>query len=159
MAMANDDFSLDSARRAADADRLGSWVADFLSSPGSDNAALAAQLSDPPRWWLGPLRLPFDRLHRLAGPEDHPVLAPLDEDDLETVEQMEDSIEDGWQPPPLVVSCRGDQLVVEDGNHRIEGLRRAGEHDGWSVVCFERPEQRDAFEALLEQERDAADAV
>ena len=135
--MSDDDFSLDSARRAAAEDALDTWVSEFLRSPGSDNAALAEQLSSPPRRWVGPVVLAFDELHRLAGPPDEPTLARFDGDDLETVEDMNDSIEDGWEPPPLVVSHRGAQLVVEDGNHRIEGMRRAGRTEGWAVVAFE----------------------
>ena len=141
-------FSPASARAAADEHRLGHWVADFLSSPGSDNAALAETLSECKRWWLGPVRLPFSRLNRVGGPPDQPTLDRLDDDDIETVEGMTDSIEDGWDPPPAIVSMRGDQLVVEDGNHRIEGLRRAGERSGWCVVGFDDREQRDRFEAL-----------
>lgn len=144
--MPNDDeFSLQSARDAAERDELGAWVRAFLASDGSDNADLADQLADERPYWLGPVRLRFSELHRLAGPPDQPVLDRLDDDDLETVEGMEDSIDDGWDPPPLVVSSRNDQLVVEDGNHRIEGLRRAGRKNHWAVVCFEGEAARDRF--------------
>jgi hypothetical protein len=76
----------------------------------------------------------------LAGPEDvddQPVLAPMDDDDLERSEDMADSIEDGWEPPPAIVTWSGGQLVVEDGNHRIEALRRAGASVCWCVVSSE----------------------
>lgn len=138
-------FTVESARAAASRDCMEEWVAEFLSSPGSDNEVLAKVLSSSPRWWAGPLQLPFGELHRLAGPPSEPVLAPLDDDDLDRVEDMEQSIEDGWEPPPLIVSYRDGQLVVEDGNHRIEGLRRAGESHGWSIVCFDDQNQRDRF--------------
>jgi hypothetical protein len=45
----------------------------------------------------------------------------------------------------MVVTFRDDQLVLEDGNHRAEGLRRAGEQEAWSIVSFESPEERDRF--------------
>ena len=140
-----DDFSIDSARTAARRDELDAWVAAFLRSPGSDNAVLAAELEDRTASWYGPVRLPFDHLHRLAGPPDQPTLAPLNDDDLETVEEMGNSIDDGWQAPPLIVSYRDAQLVVEDGNHRIEGLRRCGHADYWAVVGFDDDDQRQAF--------------
>jgi hypothetical protein len=35
------DYSVESAREAAERDELGEWVARFLASPGSDNAELA----------------------------------------------------------------------------------------------------------------------
>jgi hypothetical protein len=141
---------LDAARDASDRGELGPWVAEFLSSPGSDNAALAAQLQDPPRVWIGPMMVPMDRLHRLAGPPDQPALDRFDEDDLETVEGMQESIEDGWDPPPAIVSYRNEQLVVEDGNHRIEGLRAAGHERAWAVVGFETTEQLEQFRRELE---------
>lgn len=141
-----EDFSIDAARRAAERDELGPWVARFLASPGSDNTPLARTLTRPPRSWLGPVRLPLDQLHRLAGPEDHPVLCPVDEDDWrDDVDDLEDKVEHGWQPPPMIVTYRDGQLVLEDGNHRVEGLRRAGEREAWSVVSFETPEERDRF--------------
>jgi hypothetical protein len=148
-----EDFSIEAARRAAERDELGPWVARFLASPGSDNELLAQGLTHPPRSWIGPVRLPLDELHRLAGPPDHPVLVPVDEDYWgDDVDEMEDKVEDGWEPPPLIVTCRGDRLELEDGNHRAEGLRRAGEHEAWAVVSFDTDGERDRF---LERARQA----
>lgn len=128
--------TLDGARDAARRGKLDEWVVTFLSSPGSDNAALADVLAGRGLEWHGPVRLQFDSLHRLVGPPDEPALDRLDEGDLDTVKSMCQSIEDGWEPAPLVVSVstEHDHLVVEDGNHRIEALRHAGLSDYWSVV-------------------------
>jgi hypothetical protein len=139
-------YSVDSAREAADADGLGDWVRRFLASPGSDNAALGELLSDPPRWWLGPVQLPLGQLHRLAGPPGEPVLCPIDDDEWrDDVVEMEHLVEDGWQPPPVIVTYQNGQLVLEDGNHRVESLRRAGEQQAWAVVGFGSAEARAAF--------------
>ena len=144
------EFSLQSARQAAERDQLDRWVADFLASPGSDNAVLAEQLTEQSLSWLGPVTLPLDRLHRLAGPEGEPVLCVVDDEYWrDDVEEMKDEIEDGWEPPPLVVTYRNDNLVLEDGNHRVESLRRAGEGEGWAVIGFEGDEERDRFMAAL----------
>jgi ParB-like nuclease domain len=145
------EFSIDSAREANERGELAGWVAAFLSSPGSDNAALAAALEAEKVSWCGPLRLPFDQLNRLAGPPDQPTAARLNDDDLETVEEMNESISDGWEPPPLIVSYRDSELVVEDGNHRIEGLRRRGFSDYWAVIGFDNEQQRHDFHAEVEQ--------
>jgi hypothetical protein len=140
-------FTVESAREAAERDDLADWVAGFLASPGSDNPVLAEMLSERPDSWLGPIELPLDRLHRLAGPSDHPVLCPVDEDEWrDDVEDLKERVEEGWEPPPLIVTHRDDQLVVEDGNHRIEGMRRAGVDRAWSIVNFEDPSERDRFE-------------
>lgn len=141
------DFSVDAARRAAERDELGEWVARFLSSPGSDNGPLAHALTHPARAWLGPLQIPLDQLNRLAGPADHPVLCPVDEDDWrDDVDDLEQKVEEGWEPPPMIVTYRDGQLELEDGNHRAEGLRRAGVDGAWSVISFEDPEERDRFD-------------
>ncbi len=141
-------YTPETARAAAQRDQLDDWVADFLASPGSDNAPLADKLSEPPRWWLGPVQLPVDQLHRLAGPPDAPVLCPVDEDYWrEDVEAMAERIEDRWQPPPVIVSHRDGKLVLEDGNHRVEGVRRAGKGHVWAVIAFKDPGERDRFVA------------
>jgi hypothetical protein len=138
--------SVESAREAAERDQLDDWVEDFLSSPGSDNAPLGEELVRKRRWWSGPVLLPIDQLARLAGPADHPVVQPVDEDDWrDDVRDMASKIEGGWEPPPVVVTCRGDQYVLEDGNHRVEALRQAGRDEAWSVVGFDDVEARDGF--------------
>jgi hypothetical protein len=144
-------FTTDTARRAAADDDLGGWVARFLASPGSDNAELADLLAERPRWWIGPVKLPIDQLHRLAGPSDQPVLEAVDDDYWrDDVEEMAERAEQGWEPPPVVVTHRDDQLVLEDGNHRVEGLRRAGVDEAWAVVSFLDPGERDRFLAAHE---------
>lgn len=137
--------SVDGARAAHERGELDRWVDGFLRSPGSDNEDLADELGSSESFWHGPVELPFDELNRLAGPPDQPALARLHDDDRDTVEAMTESIDDGWEPAPLIVSRRDGQLVVEDGNHRIEALRRSGHTRYWSVVAFDEREQRDAF--------------
>jgi hypothetical protein len=36
--------------------------------------------------------------------------------------------------------------VLEDGNHRVESLRRAGQREAWAVIGFENEADRDAFD-------------
>ena len=145
----HDEFSVDAARRAAERDELGDWVARFLASPGSDNAALATLLTEPPRWWIGPVRLPLDQLHRLAGPPGAPGAVRGRRRRLARRRRRPGGARSrtGWEPPPVIVTYRDDELVLEDGNHRVEGLRRAGEDQAWAVVGFEDPGERDRFVA------------
>lgn len=142
------DYSVASARHAAERDELEDWVARFLASPGSDNAELAANLTEVPRWWLGPVLLPVDELERLAGPPDDPVLCPVDDDFWrDDVDDLARRVEDGWEPPPVIVTYRDGSLALEDGNHRVEGCRRAGKTEVWAVVAFDDPTTRDEFAA------------
>lgn len=141
-------YSVTTAREAAERDDLAAWVAAFLASPGSDNAPLAEILSERPDNWTGPVQLPIDRLSRLAGPPGAPVLEEVEEHEWrDDVEDLKERVEEGWEPPPLIVTCRDDQFLVEDGNHRIEGMRRAGVDEAWSIINFEDPAERDRFEA------------
>jgi hypothetical protein len=138
-------FSLSSARAAAAAGRTAEWVGDFLASPGSDNAPLAAALAMRRHWWVGPVRVPLDRLVRLAGPEDD-VLVPEEPARWEgEVDEMEDQLEEGWEPPPLLAEHRDGRLLLQDGNHRYEALVRAGAADAWLLVYFDDPEERERF--------------
>jgi hypothetical protein len=144
----DDTHSLDAARAAGAREELGTWVAEFLASPGSDNAELGEELTNGPRWWLGPLQVPMDQLHRLAGPPGDAVLCPVDEDYWrDDVDDLEQKVRDGWEPPPVIVSYRDGQLVLEDGNHRVEGKRRGGDDEIWAVIGFDDPEERERFSA------------
>lgn len=146
------EFNVTTARRAAEQDRLDEWIRRFLASEGSDNAALAEQLTAEPHWWVGPVPLRIDRLHRLAGPADQPVLRPVDDDYWrDDVAELADKIDDDdVEPPPVVVMYRDGQHVLEDGNHRVEALRQAGETEAWAVVGFANEAARDEWLAAVE---------
>jgi hypothetical protein len=146
--------TVDTARAAAERDELGEWVSQFLRSPGSDNAALAEKLGDQGWSWLGPVQLPLDELHRLAGPPGAPVpRAVAEEEWRDDVADLAERVDAGAEPPPVVVTYRDDQLMLEDGNHRVEALRRAGISHAWAVVGFDTPEARDRFVERSRQNR------
>jgi len=141
-----ENVSLASAQRAADEGGLAEWVEDFLSSPGSSNAELAAALAMKGTVYLGPIRFELDRLTPMAGPEGDEVVVPVAKEDWESdVERMEDSIEEGWQPPPLLVSHHDGEYFLEDGNHRCETLRRTGASSAWTILLFPDEVERDRF--------------
>jgi len=139
------DFSLASARAAAAEDRTAMWVGDFLASRGSDNEVLAAALAQKRHWWLGPIRVPLDDLVRLAGPEDDALVAVAPKEWEGDVEEMQESLDEGWEPPPLLAEYQDGRLLLQDGNHRYEALARAGAPDAWVLVYFDDPTARDEF--------------
>jgi hypothetical protein len=99
-------------------------------------------------WWAGPVQLPLDKLNRLAGPPGDPVLCPVDDEYWdERVDSMDELAERGWDPPPVVVAYRHGQFVLEDGNHRAEGVRRAGRRTVWAVIGFAERDEYDRFSA------------
>jgi hypothetical protein len=140
-----DPVSLEAARRAAARGETALWVGDFLASPGSDNAVLAAALAQRRHWWVGPIRVALDDLVRLAGPEDD-ALVPIDDEEWDDdVSTMEESVEHGWEPPPLLAEHQDGRLLLQDGNHRYEALVRSGARDAWVLVYFDDEPARDAF--------------
>lgn len=144
--MTDDGFDLASARRAGARDETARWVGDFLASSGSDNVVLAAALAQREHCWVGPISVPLDELVRLAGPEDD-AICPIDDDEWEgDVSSMEDSVEEGWEPPPLLAEFQEGRLLLQDGNHRYEALVRAGASSTWVLVYFDDPTVRDEFE-------------
>jgi len=144
--VSEEEVSVSSAQRAADEGRLAQWVVDFLSSPGSSNAELAAALELKGTVYLGPIRFPLDRITPMAGPDEDEVVVPVAKEEWESdVEDMEDSIEEGWHPPPLLVSHHDGQFFLEDGNHRCETLRRTGATSAWTILLFDDEMERDRF--------------
>jgi hypothetical protein len=143
-------FDLASARRAADAGETATWVGEFLATEGG-NEILAAALAQDPHWWAGPLWLPLDRLERLAGPEDEDVLCVIDPEEWEDdVAAMEEELESGWEPPPLLAQHEPDgRLLLQDGNHRFEALSRDGAEGAWVLIYFASPDARDAYLASV----------
>jgi hypothetical protein len=141
-------YSVDAAREAAARDDLEQWVADFLASPGSDNEPLGEELTErQEKWWLGPVLVPVAELHRLAGPAEHPVLCPVDDDYWrDDVDDLEEKVRQGWEPPPVIASFEDGRLVLEDGNHRVEGVRRTGADEVWAVIGFDSEAERDRFD-------------
>ena len=139
-------FSLASAQRATAEGRLAEWVVDFLSSPGSGNPELAAALAMRGTTYLGPIRFALDRLTPMAGPDGDDVVVPVATEDWESdVEGMEDSIEQGWHPPPLLVSHQDGNYLLEDGNHRCETMLRTGANYAWVILLFADEVERDRF--------------
>ena len=130
-------FDLRSARGAAERDEIALWVGNLLASPGSDNEILAAALAQKQHWWVGPVELPLEDLVRLAGPEDD-ALVPIDDDVWEDdISTMEESVDEGWEPPPLLAEHQDGRLLLQDGNHRYEALSRRGAPSAWVLIYFD----------------------
>ena len=137
--MADRRFSLASAQRAASEGRTALWVGELLAIPGSDNAVLAAALAQQEHTWWGPVQVSTDALVRLAGPEDD-ALVPIESDEWEDdVGAMAESLEEGWEPPPLLAEWQDGELLLQDGTHRYEAQVRDGAERVWVLVYSDDP--------------------
>lgn len=152
-------YDLESARKAAARDEIAQWIGEFLASRGSDNEVLAAALAQERHAWLGPVRLPIDLVVPLSGPDDQDdTLCSEDADHWrDEVEQMEEHIEEGWEPPPILVEHQHGKLLVQDGNHRLTALADAGETHCWAVVYFDDEAARERFITARPELGDALD--
>jgi ParB-like nuclease domain len=108
---------------------------------------LAAALAQKRHWWLGPIRVRLDDLVRLAGPEEEALVRVAPDVWEGDVEEMQESLEQGWEPPPLLAEYQDGRLLLQDGNHRYEALVRAREREAWVLVYFDDPVERDGFRA------------
>ncbi len=107
---------------------------------GSGGLSTASEGLDQPRAER------LEELHRLAGPPGAPVLEVVEEDEWrDDVADLARKVEDGHEPPPVIVTYRDGELVVNDGNHRIEAIRRARRTEVSAVVGFEHENEREAF--------------
>ena len=150
------EFTLETARAAADEageDALARWVGAFLASRGSNNATLAAALAQDRHWWMGPVQVPLSELVRLAGPEDEALCAVEPDEWQGDVDAMQDSLDGGWQPPPLLAEYQDGRLLLQDGNHRYEALVRAGRTHAWTLIFFSDPHERDEFRSSSARRR------
>jgi hypothetical protein len=146
--------TLAAAVAADERGELGEWVQAFLRGPGQ-NAAFADGLSLAERWWLL-FDYPLGLLSTCSGP-DPSFEFPRDPERWEVaVESMAGEIKRGWQPPPLIAS--GESLIVRDGSHRYEALRRAGFERYWTIFYWERQRGPRRFDDSLTSARRAADA-
>ncbi len=147
-------FSLAGALAAADRgdEEIARWVGDFLASRGSDNSVLAAALAQAPHWWFGPVRLRTTDLEPLAGPDDDTICDVHPAEWEDDVDAMQQSLDAGWEPPPLLAQWQDGRLLRQDGNHRHEALLRSGEPDAWVLAYFPSLGERDAFAARYLEE-------
>ncbi len=127
------ELTLAGARSAGERGEIGNWVHDFLLTVGK-NPEMAAGLKLQKRFWLGPMKMDLTRLPRCCGPESDMEyqVDPMCFDQY--VGRMVESIEQGWEPPPLIVSYNIGALSVRDGNHRHEALVRSGYACYWTII-------------------------
>ena len=51
------------------------------------------------------------------------------------VGEMAKSLQNGWEPPPLIVQYVKGVLSLRDGNHRYEALKKCG-YDSYCVILW-----------------------
>lgn len=132
----------DEVIRLANEGRLEEWIHAFLMSVGR-NEGLSDGLKLQPRYWIGPVLMPLNRMERCCGPE--PTMEyVMDPDHWEQhTGRMVASLEKGWMPPPLIAQYGHEKaFILRDGNHRYHALSRAGREAYWCIVWCDSEEVR-----------------
>lgn len=149
MQEANSQPNLDVAMKAASEGKIHQWVLDFLRT-GGGNASLANKLEANAIHHFGPIDYPLKNLTNIIGP-NKTFKYVEDQEKLDfRVSQLILAINNGWRPPPLIVSnLWEDELEIADGGHRQRALLKLGVNIYPTVFYFKDSRSRDAFMASL----------
>ena len=123
-----------SAREFSAAGRLEEWIHLFLYGEGN-NKPFSDGLKIEPRRFLAPEKMNLNRLARCCGPEAEMQFNVPEEGFIKRVGNIFDRYKNGnWDMPPLIVCRGGNGYIINDGNHRYEALKKAGEAQHWVIV-------------------------
>lgn len=126
-------FTVNEALEFASRGDIEEWVHLFLNSVG-DNKPFSDGLKLQKRYWLGPFHIELEKLRRCCGPEPEMQFIVTADGWESHISYFQKLIKDGWNIPPLIAYNQGDYLVVNDGNHRLEAMRREGIEKWWVII-------------------------
>jgi hypothetical protein len=110
------------------------WVSRYLNGGPWANVGLRDGLLRQRRYWLGPLRVPLDRLERCCGPEPSMEFqVPVDQWERK-VARIAAGLTHAEQLPPLIVEWRMGALSIRDGTHRYAAMVRANWQYAWIIL-------------------------
>lgn len=128
-------MTLAQALEMARENRIEDWVNEFLNqSDHHGNAGLSKGLKLQKRFWQGPLELDFVSLIQGCGPsKEYPFYEPEIDWNI-TISKFKERLENGENPPPLIVEYRPSGFYIADGNHRYGAMKEVGLTKYWCVV-------------------------
>lgn len=115
------------------------WIHSFLLSEGN-NKGLSQGLKKEKRYWIGPEEISLERLKRCCGPEEDMEFKVPEANWNKKVGRMSLSLNEGWEPPPLIVEFRENELSIRDGNHRYEALKVEKYFHYWTIIWCNKKE-------------------
>ncbi|MDE1991375.1 MAG: hypothetical protein KGI75_02690 [Rhizobiaceae bacterium] len=128
------DFDLGTCLAAAAKNELQDWVLRYLTAGPWANIGLRDGLLLMPRFWLGPVLLPLDRMQRCCGPEPEMEYRMPVANWQERTGKIAGSLTRPEALPPLILECVGERLVVRDGNHRHGAMTLVGWSHCYAVI-------------------------
>jgi hypothetical protein len=144
------DFSVRGARAAATAGQLEAWVHAFLTNAGPGaNVPMAIGLRKQRRWWIGPIAIPLGSLVRICGPEPDMEYRTTPDAWEAKVSAIAAAATDPESLPPLILMFHEAGLMLCDGNHRHEALRRRGYAHGWALIWSNSEPEHQSAQAVF----------
>lgn len=138
-------FNVHTAREYAEKNKIDEWVHLYLAAGEWANPGLSNGLKLKKRWWVGPLEIPLEQLVRKCGPEpEMEYLMPPESWERRT-NHIAMTVTDPLLLPPAIAEYRDGKLVLADGNHRHEGVRRKGWSSLWAWIWFNSEEDFNVF--------------
>lgn len=134
-------FNVDEAIEFGKRGEIEEWVHLFLNSVG-DNRAFSEGLKLQKRYWIGPLLIELNKLKRCCGPEPEMQFVDSAEAWEKHISKFQELIRNNWDMPPLIVQHLEDQLVINDGNHRWEAMKREKFDKCWVIIWGSEDEEQ-----------------
>lgn len=133
--------------------KIAQWMQDFLRADGK-NLALADGLLLEERHYFGLREIPIALLSDVKDGAPEYLQAENDKQYFfYVVDQMKESLADGWDTPPIIVEYVYGKFQVDDGRHRLELYRQIGAERVWAIVWTTGEENRKTVEKILEDNK------
>jgi len=133
-------FSVREAKEYAKKGLLEEWIHDFLITMGK-NENLSLGLKKEKRYWVGPITVSLDKLYRVCGTEKNIKFREGEERWEKRINRIINGIKSGWEMPPFIVTYKRRKLIIADGSHRHEALKRRGFKKYWAVIWYDSVEE------------------
>lgn len=136
----------DSAIEADKNNDITEWMISYLNNSGR-NEILAGGLAADGQFHTPLIDYPINNLKMLMGPSHSFRYYEEPEKFEERVNDMLDSLKQGWKPVPFIASkdLWNEGLELNDGAHRAEALKRFGIETWPTVIYFKDKPALDEF--------------
>jgi hypothetical protein len=137
-------YTLESAFIANKEDKLCAWLIDFLVKEGN-NPKLAKILQDEKPNWIGLVEYDLNKLKRVMGPEPEMVFHESEEAWQQRINKFVELISNGLKPCPIIASDYWNEILICDGTHRFEALKKVGITKYWTIFFLRNIRNKDVI--------------
>ena len=111
---------------------LGKWLLELLKRTEPKNIDLIKLITKKGKELKGPELMPLKEFKRTFGPEQNMLYRESHSEFEKRVAQIYKALRAGFKPAPLLIEKSPQGLLVLDGNHTLEALRR-NHKEYWAI--------------------------